>query len=315
MKHLFLINPAAGKYDHEAQLRPEIVSAMEQRGWDYAIETTKQPRHAQALVKQYAASGQPLRVYACGGDGTLNEAASGAIGLPHVAVTQLATGSGNDFIKLFGKGREKFFSLDNLLDAEQTAIDAIRCNGRWCVNICSIGLDARIGTSIARYKRLPLVTGKSAYLISALVNVLRGTHQHFTVELDGEAVCNQQLTMVCMCNGRWYGGSFNPVPTAVPDDGLLDVLLVKAVSRVRVAAVIRKYANGQYADYPELISHHRCRNLRITVDTPTSINLDGELLLDDHADIALVPKCLNIFYPKGLSWQPAVAAMVHSDAQ
>jgi YegS/Rv2252/BmrU family lipid kinase len=302
MKHLFLINPAAGKYDHTAELRPVIEAAMTARGLDYAIEVTQRPRHAQALVKAYAADGQPLRVYACGGDGTLNEAAAGAVGLPHVAVTQFPFGSGNDFIKLFGEGRERFFSLDQLLDADEAVIDMIRCNDRWCMNICSIGLDARIGTSIAQYKRLPLVTGKGAYFLSTAVNVVRGIHQHYTVSLDGAEPLDQDFTMVCICNGRWYGGSFNPVPTALPDDGLLDVLLVEPVSRLQVATVIGKYAQGNYAQRPDIIRHHQCRSIHMTMEPNTTINIDGELILADHADIELVPQSLHIFYPKGLHW-------------
>ncbi len=304
MKHLFLINPAAGKYDHTAELKPQIEAAMAARGWDYAIEITRQPRHAQALVNREAERGEPLRVYACGGDGTLNEAAAGAAGKPHVAVTQFPIGSGNDFIKLFGAGREQFFTLENLFDADEKPMDAIRCNGRWCLNICSIGLDARVGTSIARYKRLPLVTGTGAYYMSAVTEVVRGVHQPFTVTLDGEPFCDRELTLVCICNGRWYGGSFDPVPTALPDDGLLDVLLVEPVSRLRVAAVIGKYAAGRYAEYPQLITHRQCTSLDIHLDRETTVNLDGEVLRTDHAQIELVPQCLRIFYPKGLSWEP-----------
>ncbi|MCD8143750.1 MAG: diacylglycerol kinase family lipid kinase [Oscillospiraceae bacterium] len=305
MKHLFIINPAAGKYDHAAELRPVIRAAMTGRGLDYAVEITSGPRHAEQLVRQYAAEGTLLRVYACGGDGTLNEVASGAAGCSHVAVTQLPLGSGNDFIKLFGAGRSRFSSLDELLDPEVSAMDMIRCNDRWCMNICSLGLDARIGTSIARYRRLPLVTGAGAYLISTVVCVVQDVHQHFVLELDGQKRFDQRFTMVCICNGRWYGGSFNPVPTALPDDGLLDVLAVAPVSRLTVATVIGKYAKGRYAEYPELIAHYRCRSLRLTADRPTDVNLDGELILTEQAEIRLVPKCLNFFYPKGLSWQPA----------
>lgn len=305
MKHLFVINPAAGKQDCTKALVPKLKAAMEQRGLDYAIEITKAPRHGEELVRQYAAAGEPLRVYACGGDGTLNEVAAGAAECPHVAVTQFPQGSGNDFIKLFGAGKERFFHLEALLDdPEEAPMDLIRCNGRWCVNICSLGLDARIGTSIAKYKRLPLVTGVGAYLISALVEVVRGVHQHLVVELDGAEKLDQRFSLVCICNGRWYGGSFHPVPTALPDDGLLDVLLVEPVSRLTVATIIGKYGQGRYQDYPKLIAHRQVRALRLESEQPTSVNLDGELLLAREVEIRLVPKALNIFYPRGLSWVP-----------
>ena len=89
-----------------------------------------------------------------------------------------------------------------------------------------MGFDARIGTEIGRYKRLPLVSGTGAYLLSTGVNFIRGIHEHYVVDVDGQHFDGNQ-TLMCIANGRYYGGSFNPVPDAEPDDGLLDVLLVR----------------------------------------------------------------------------------------
>ena len=92
-------------------------------------------------------------------------------------------------------------------------------------------------------------------------------------------------------------------PEAEPDDGLLDVLLVKKVSLLQVAAVIGKYQKGKYADYPALIRHERCTELTIRCDTPSVVNIDGEALHTDFLDISLKPKALRFFYPKGLTYR------------
>ena len=102
-----------------------------------------------------------MRIYACGGDGTLNEIASGAAGFPNAAVTAFSGGSGNDFVKIFSEPAA-FSNLARLLDAEETAFDLIACNEDLALNICSVGLDARIGTDVARYKRLPFLHGFNA---------------------------------------------------------------------------------------------------------------------------------------------------------
>ena len=129
-----------------------------------------------------------------------------------------------------------------------------------------------------------------------------GRSAHYVVEVNGERIDAEQ-TLICVCNGRWYGGGFNPVPEAEPDDGLLDVLLVKKVSLLQVAAVIGKYQKGKYADYPALIRHERCTELTIRCDTPSVVNIDGEALHTDFLDISLKPKALRFFYPKGLSYR------------
>ena len=174
-----------------------------------------------------------------------------------------------------------------------------------------MGLDARIGTDVAHYKRLPLLSGFRAYAISSLINTIRGVQEHFIVEVNGETVDAQQ-TMICVCNGRYYGGGFNPVPEADPADGILDVLLVKGVSRLQVLNLIGKYKNGRYRELPQVVRHVRTDRLRILGDTPFAINLDGELRTAQEAVIQVAKEKIRFFYPKGLVWQksPATAATV-----
>ena len=130
----------------------------------------------------------------------------------------------------------------------------IRCNDDYALNICSVGLDARIGTDVSNYKRFPLLQGFQAYVISTFVNVLRGIGEHYVVNINGERIDAEQ-TMICVCNGRFYGGGFNPVPEANPSDGLLEVLVVKKVRRLQVPGVVGKYKAGKYRELSDLIRH------------------------------------------------------------
>ena len=189
-----------------------------------------------------------------------------------------------------------------LLDADETRFDLIRCNDTYCANILSIGLDAKIGTDMVRFKRLPLVTGKGAYIMSILANILSGRSAHYAVELNGETIDAEQ-TLICVCNGRWYGGGFNPVPEAEPDDGLLDVLVVEKVNLLQVATVVGHYQKGRYADYPSLIYHARCRSLRIECVKESVVNIDGEAAYTTDAKIELIPQAIRFFYPKGLTYR------------
>ena len=302
MKHLFIINPAAGSRDHTLQYRTAIDGIC--RGLNYEIAVSKAPGHCRELARAAARTGEEVRIYACGGDGTLNEVVSGAAGFPNAAVTAYCGGSGNDFVKLFSKP-EAFRDLRRLLDASVTEFDLIRCNDDLSVNICSVGLDARIGTDVASYKRIPLLTGFRAYAVSTLINVLRGIGEHYVVEIDGQTIDDQQ-TMICVCNGRFYGGGFNPVPEADPTDGLLDVLIVKKVSRLQVPGVVGKYKNGQYKELSQLVRHFRTDRLRITCDAPTPINLDGELRTAQVVDFSVAKEKIRFFYPRDLTWKQTV---------
>ena len=301
MKHLFIINPAAGSRNQTEIYRKKIADACEGKGLDYRVEISAAPGQCQKIAPRAAESGEEYRIYACGGDGTLNEVVNGAAGHDNVAITTFAGGSGNDFARMFNEP-EAFRDLERLLDAEETTFDLIRCNDDFSLNICSVGLDARIGTDVANYNRLPLLSGFRAYAVSSLVNTIRGVSEHYVVEINGERIDAKQ-TLMCACNGRFYGGGFNPVPDADPTDGKLEVLIVKKVSRLQVLGIIGKYKNGQYKKYPQLIRHLSTDHMRILCDKPTSINLDGELRTAQVVDIRLAEEKLRFFYPKGVTWQ------------
>lgn len=302
MKHLFIINPAAGSRNRTDAYSEKIHSLCRQRGLCYEVRVSTAPGECTRIAKEAAQTGEELRIYACGGDGTLNEVVQGAAGHDNVAVTVYSGGSGNDFAKLFDEPKA-FFELERLLDAEEAVFDLIRCNDDIALNICSVGLDARIGTDVSRYKRLPLLSGFRAYAASTVVNVIKGVAEHYVVEINGRRVDGKH-TMICVCNGRYYGGGFNPVPEADPSDGLLDVLLVKKVSRLQVAGVVGKYKAGQYKQLPKLVEHVRTDRVKIICDGPTPINLDGELRVAQVVEMAVAKEKLRFFYPKGLVWKP-----------
>ena len=300
MTHLFIINPAAGSRDRTKDYSEVIQKICGVRGLQYRIEVSSAPGECRRIARQAAETGEAYRIYACGGDGTLNEVVSGAAGFDNVAVTVFSGGSGNDFVKIFSDP-QAFFDLERLLDAQETSFDLIRCNDDISLNICSVGLDARIGTDVANYKRIPLLSGFRAYAVSTLVNVFRGISEHYVVEVNGEIIDGEQ-TMICACNGRFYGGGFNPVPEADPTDGLLDVLLIKKVSLLQVAQVVGKYKDGRYKELPTLVRHIKTDRVVIRCDKPSAISLDGELRVSDTVDIRIADEKIRFFYPKGLTY-------------
>ena len=300
MKHLFIINPAAGSRDRTADYTAAIEEACGKRGLTYRIQVSQGPGECKRIAREAAESGEAVRIYACGGDGTLNEVAAGAAGFDNAAITVFSGGSGNDFVKIFSDPKA-FFHLERLLDAEEAVFDMIDCNGELSLNICSVGLDARIARDVANYKRLPLLHGFRAYALSVLVNIFRGISEHYVVELAGETV-DAEETFVCMCNGRFYGGGFNPVPEADPTDGILEVLLVKKVRLWEVPGLIGKYKAGRYKELPRFIRHFRTNSVRVRADKEIPVNLDGEIRMAQTVEMKLAKEKVRFFYPEGLTW-------------
>ncbi len=299
MKHLFIVNPAAGKRD----ATPEIQAAARRLCGPapFEVAVSGGPGDCRRIARDAGRSGEELLVYACGGDGTLNEVVSGAVGYENLSVTCFPRGSGNDFVKQF-PNPGGFYEAENFKSLRQERLDLMEVNGRIAVNVCSVGFDARIGTDINAFRRFPLLSGPRAYGASVAVNLIRGVARPCRVEIPGEAPVDGEQTLVCVCNGGWYGGSYHPIPEASLRDGILDILVVKKVSRLTVARVISAYQNGKYADYPKLIRRYRAESLKILTPGEEPVNLDGELFHSREVLIRVLPGRLNFFGPEA-AWR------------
>ena len=301
MKHLFIINPAAGgKKSRCRDVEQAIRNRMSDAGFSYEIYTTKAPMDACDKVRAEAETGQSLRVYACGGDGTLNECVNGAAGFPNVAVTHFPCGTGNDFVKMFGKeDAELFKNLDALINGFTKPLDLINCNGRYGLSICSVGIDARIGSDVHKYSSLPIIGGATGYVVSMAVNFFRGIRDDYMITTETDRFTGS-FTLVCACNGRYYGGGFNPVPDAMPDDGFIDYLVVKGVSRLKFLKVVSKYAKGRYKEFSDIISYIRGKNMKIQCKKDQAVNIDGEVIYAKDITFSLVPLGVNFFFPENM---------------
>jgi len=301
MKHLFVVNPHAGKKKARfAETDGEIKRFTADLSDPYEVFITQKPMDARHKVAEEAERGDELFVYACGGDGTLNECANGAAGHANTAVTHYPCGTGNDFIRMFGEADlPKFRDFSKLAAGTVRAIDLIDCNGRYGINICSVGIDARIGTDVHKYSGIPVIGGATGYVVSLIVNLIKGVKQEMRISTPGEQY-DGEFSLACACNGRFYGGGFNPVPDAMPDDGIIDFLIVKGVSRLKVLKIIMKYAKGRYRELEETITHLRGSELRIQCEQDFVVNIDGESIHTDDLNMKIIPGGVNFIFPDGM---------------
>ena len=302
MKHVFIINPTAGKADSRQKIYDMADALRTRHGLDVQCILTKKQGHATEIARRMCDSGEELRFYACGGDGTVNEVANGIIGYDNAAMTAIPVGTGNDFLKNFGDDLEKFRDAENLWDGPQFPIDAIDVNGRIALTIACSGIDARVARDVHKYSESPLLDGKSSYISSLAVNFLfKGIGSHWTVTLDDVAV-KGDWSLVAVCNGRYYGGGFMPVAEARMDDGVLNTLVVREVNRRTFLKFVGPYSRGEYAKFPEY-AHCSCpKVVHIHSEKPDIVTcLDGESVVNSDVTIKLHDKKLNFFGPEGCS--------------
>ena len=296
MKHLFIVNPVAGGSDKTDLVSARVGQYFSAHKGEFEIYTTTAPMDAVSKIRKEAQLCDELRVYACGGDGTLNECVCAAAELDNVAVTVFPVGTGNDFVKMFGPESERFKDLGELVEGEVRDIDLIRCNDRYSLNICCTGIDARVGVDVHKYSKLPLIGGSTGYVTSAVVNMIKGITEPMRVSCNGKLYYGD-MNLVCVCNGQYYGGGFHPVPEARPDDGVLDMLIIQGVSRPVFVKLLGQYAKGNYAKFPQYITHVQGTEMRIESEKEMVVAVDGECMRCKRLDIRLIPGGIRFVFP------------------
>ena len=302
MRHIFIINPKAGKRDQTSRLLEMAEALRSRHGLDCSCMLTDRPGGATEMARKLAETGEPLRIYACGGDGTICEVANGIAGFDNAAMTCIPAGTGNDFLKNFGpEDMAKFRDAENLWDGDVLQLDLIDCNGRLCTTIACNGIDARIADSVHQYSGTPGLNGRGSYLASVAVNfLLKPIKRHWTVYLDHERV-EGDFALVSMCNGRYYGGGSTPVPQARMDDGVLDTILIRAVSKATFGRLFPAYSAGDHAKLPKSCFRlSRAKVVRIVSEDEDIVScVDGETFRAREITMRLSEKRLNFFGPRG----------------
>lgn len=307
MRHVFIINPVSGKRNAGQHLLPDIKKAVADAGANAEYVETRHPGHATALAREFAQTGEAVRLYAVGGDGTLNEVLLGAYPFANAQVGCIPCGSGNDFVRTFG-GTAPFLGIPAQMAGEAMAIDLVQVDGGGiCAAITSTGLDAEVAYNIPKYRRIPLLGGSMAYNISIVEKLLRPLGKQLSVTIDGEERRGKYL-IAAVCNAQHYGGGYQAAPCAALDDGLLDVILVKKISRLLIASIIGKYKKGAHlqngAVVPALQKYMTfVRAKEVTIrplgTEPFILNVDGECAPAPRLYAKVMPGAARFVVPRG----------------
>jgi len=298
MKHIFLYNPAAGQGAARSLLEATIAQHE-----DCEFYVTRGPRDATAYIERRIAAApvEKLCFVACGGDGTTNEVASGVAGHENGCFTVYPCGSGNDFVKIFG-GPARFLDLDALLAAEPAPIDILKVDDRWCINVFSFGFDTGVLKTMNRVKRKPFMGGKKAYYVGIVDALMKSMKTGCTITVDGEPFFAGDILLCTFANAQYVGGSFRCAPRAEIDDGLIEVCLVKPISRLSFVKLIGSYTAGTHLEDPrmkDIVRYTRAKKL--TVESAAGllpVSLDGEVIERKRFTVEIVPAGVNFALPK-----------------
>lgn len=304
MRHIFIINPAAGRGASQKQLAAEL----DARG--LTVYTTKRPGDAEDHIRKLCEEGGPenFRFYACGGDGTLNEIVNGTFGFCNAEVAFIPVGSGNDFIRMFDIPLSSFTDIDKQLAGKASYIDLIKYQeldgkspARYAVNMFNTGFDCNVVANMELFKRYPFVSGPLAYYLSVLFTLVRKDGADLDISFDDGSGYNGYALFAAIGNGAFCGGGLKGIPYAKPDDGLIDVSIVKNIQRRKFASLFKKYADGTYIEderLKELVVYKKCRSLTVKNRSKARrMCVDGEITPQDEVKFEIAPNALRFSLP------------------
>ena len=299
MKHIFIVNPAAGPASCREAVEKAIAGTDLQ---NYEIYETVAAKDATEYIRDLCRNNPntEYRFYACGGDGTLNEVANGVAGFKHASMTVFPLGSGNDYVKYFG-GAQRFLDLASLINGEEMLVDAMKIGDFISMNVINFGFDVVVLKNMMKVKRWPLLGGKNAYYAGVAAAFLSGTVNKGTVYADGEKLNDETFLLCTVANGTHVGGSFKCAPRSIVNDGLMEVCLLHTMSRLRMPLLIGKYQRGQHLEDPackDVIEYRQAAKVTLEFPEETEISCDGELIKGKRFVIENVPEMIRFVVPK-----------------
>ena len=315
MKNYFILNPAAGQGSRIKDLELNISDASHIHNADVEIYFTKNPGDAKAFVEKCCISGEKQRFIACGGDGTLSEVLNGAINCENAEIGVVPIGTGNDFCRNFNRDCS-FNDVVAQLNGESVNCDAIRYtaveNGKtkvgYCVNMFNIGFDCNVADMTANMKKKPFISGSLAYFISILVNLAKKKGAELKIEMDGKIIHDGKLLLTSIANGCFCGGGIKSNPLACVQDGLINVNIVKDVSRIKFLKLLPHYMKGnflQIKNIENVVSSPKCKNIKVTpYDRLLKLCIDGEITTVSKVEFEIVPNAFKFVLPSSKVMEP-----------
>lgn len=300
MKYVFVINPVAGKREKQTHFAKAVEEYFSKNGGEYELYHTKCQGDAKSFANSVAKSGEEVRIYACGGEGTAFEVLNGIIGFDNACLGVVPCGSANDFISYFSD-HELFMDVPALVDGETIDLDLIKVGDNYAINSCSLGMDAMVAANMSKFKNWPLVSGKMAYVLSLIYTLFSKMGVNLKVYLDnGERVIKRKSLFAVIANAPFYGGGFNPTPAAKPFDGKLDFSVISVVSRIKILSLLKKYRAGTHISEP-ICKIGVCDEAVIEADGEVPLNMDGEILYTNRAEFKIVRSAIKLILPKTIS--------------
>ena len=299
MEYCFIINNGPGKTSNAPKII-DAISALDTPIGHRIFKTTG-IRTATDFVANECRRNHDKEIcfVACGGDGTINEVATGMMigGTANKHLAVLAYGSGNDFIKYYPE--HDFKSIRDLVNGTPHLIDIMKVNEKeYSINVCNFGFDADV---CARANRLTVKHRRNVYRWGLIHAILFARFNRIDTFVDGEQIHKGRRMLLCtLGNNSHIGAEYCCSPRAKNDDGLIEVGFVKSTSLIGLLSLMGAYRKGTHLDNPRTRKHfiyRQAKTVCIHSHKPTELCLDGEMLAGRDFRVEILPRAISFIIP------------------
>jgi YegS/Rv2252/BmrU family lipid kinase len=284
-----IVNPVAGG-GRPARALPQVQAELRERGFEQRFEYTKSLAHARELALEAAAAGEVAVAF--GGDGLIG-AVAGALKHSDGVVGVLPGGRGNDLCRVLGIPLKPVAACSVLATGVVRSLDLGEAGGRTFTGIASCGFDSVVNR-IAN--ETTIVRGSPVYAY-ALLRALPGWRAaEFSVTVDGGEVRSFTGYSVAAANSKQFGGGMRLAPNASLTDGLLDVVIIEDMPKLRFLGLAPTVFSGRHLRYHE-VSVIRGREVTIEAMEPFTLYADGEAIAELPVTVRVLPAAVQVIVP------------------
>jgi diacylglycerol kinase family enzyme len=320
MKHVFVFDPKAfynqqWKMDNILDNIGQFFRTQEKP--DFSIQISRYRRNAIGIIHEEAEKAKPgdvIRVYAIGGEEILYDCVNGAAHFPNMQIAVMPYGESNDFLKIFGDNKEELFrDIASLVQAEALPTDIIRWGVNYALNSCYIGMNPVISKKLKDLKSSLnkvsfILFSKITTFLSMIVSAFdkQVAARKYKITIDDEDYSGS-YSLIHVANGPYYSGKLSGASHATPDDGLLDVTLIRSAHPLKTLLSLRKYSRGKQ---PKKCVSVQAKKISVQSDSHMWIQLDNEYIQDNNITLSLVDHAVQMVAVNDLTY-PLATILPH----
>ncbi len=300
---MVIVNPKAG---NGSGLRdwPIISNQMYNSGINFTCLFTEHKYHAVELTVRAINDGY-RNIVAVGGDGTIHEVVNGifiqeAVPTTDISLAVIPAGTGNDWVRMYGISKTYSLAVKSIVEKRTLLQDVVKVNyyetgvkhTRYMANVAGLGYDAVVNLKYNLLKDDGKY-GKWLYIRSTFKTFLGYRSSRFNVEVDGKSFYDGMVFSSAIGVGKYNGGGMLQTPKAMVDDGLLDLTVIKKMSKFNVIRNFKSLYSGDIYSIPKVL-HAQAHNVKVETWPETRIEIDGEAVGTSPFEFNVVPHAIRV---------------------